>query len=116
MHGGDIYSNEVEYDFSVSVNPLGMPKGSIEAAQEAVLRCRCYPDCTGEALRRAIAEREGCGREDIVLGNGAAELIYALCYAIRPKLGFTLSPAFSEYEAAVAASGGACEFLNLREE
>ena len=24
-HGGDIYNNEVKLDFSVNINPLGMP-------------------------------------------------------------------------------------------
>ena len=25
MHGGDIYTNQIDYDFSVNINPLGMP-------------------------------------------------------------------------------------------
>ena len=25
-HGGDRYRNRVEYDFSINVNPLGMPE------------------------------------------------------------------------------------------
>ena len=34
-HGGDIYNNEVKLDFSVNINPLGMPdtvKGAIAKA------------------------------------------------------------------------------------
>ena len=26
-HGGDIYSQEVELDYSANINPLGMPEG-----------------------------------------------------------------------------------------
>ncbi len=26
IHGGDIYSNDVKLDFSVNVNPLGIPE------------------------------------------------------------------------------------------
>ena len=26
MHGGNIYGNEIEYEFSVNLNPLGPPK------------------------------------------------------------------------------------------
>lgn len=26
-HGGDIYRNPVRYDFSINLNPLGMPGG-----------------------------------------------------------------------------------------
>lgn len=25
-HGGDIYSQKVDYDFSANINPLGMPE------------------------------------------------------------------------------------------
>ena len=30
-HGGDVYRNPIEYDFSINVNPLGMPLASIQA-------------------------------------------------------------------------------------
>ena len=32
-HGGDVYRNPIEYDFSINVNPLGMPLASIQAAR-----------------------------------------------------------------------------------
>ena len=36
-HGGDIYRNRnVELDFSVNVNPLGMPNFVWEAAQRSI--------------------------------------------------------------------------------
>ena len=31
IHGGDIYRNDVKVDFSVNVNPLGIPK-AVEAS------------------------------------------------------------------------------------
>ena len=27
VHGGDVYRNQVELDFSVNINPFGMPDG-----------------------------------------------------------------------------------------
>ena len=36
-HGGDVYRNPIEYDFSVNVNPLGMPLASIQAATEGIV-------------------------------------------------------------------------------
>ena len=80
LHGGDIYRNHVEYDFSVNVNPLGMPEGSVRAAQEAILHSTRYPDWRGEALCRAIAEAEGVEAEWILPGNGAP-----LCADAAPK-------------------------------
>ena len=32
-HGGDIYRNQVRLDFSVNVNPLGMPESVRQALQ-----------------------------------------------------------------------------------
>ena len=116
VHGGDIYRKSVEYDFSVNINPLGMPEKSLEAAQRAMLLCGSYPDWQGEALRRAIAEKEGVLAEQVILGNGAAELIYALCFGLGQVRGLILAPSFGEYEAALLAAGGVPAFWDLREE
>lgn len=116
VHGGDSYRNQVAYDFSINVNPLGMPKGSISAAWEGVMAAHKYPDFRGEALKKAISAAEGVKEEEMILGNGAAELIYGLCSALRPKKALTAAPTFQEYEAAVAAMGGSMSFLPLKEE
>ena len=44
IHGGDIYRNKVSMDFSVNINPLGMPEGVKEVLLEAIEKCREYPD------------------------------------------------------------------------
>lgn len=35
IHGGDIYRNQVSLDFSVNVNPFGMPQRVREALEAA---------------------------------------------------------------------------------
>ena len=115
-HGGDIYHHQVTYDFSISVNPLGMPAGSIRAAQEGVLRACAYPDLLGDRLRETIAEREGVCAGHIVLGNGASELIYALCHALRPHKTMVTTPSFSEYETAARSSNSDMAYYDLKEE
>jgi threonine-phosphate decarboxylase len=115
LHGGDIYRNPVEYDFSININPLGMPKGSIQAAKEGVLLSGQYPDYQAEALCQAIAQADGILPEQIVVGNGAAELIYGLCYALGAKKGLEAVPCFLEYEEALSAAGGTMEYWNLSE-
>lgn len=115
QHGGDIYRNAIEYDFSANINPLGMPPKCRQAIENAITHIGEYPDCRGEKLCRSIAEAEGIKEKQFILGNGAAELIYALCNAVRPKLASTVAPTFSEYEYAVTASGGSMEFWNLEE-
>ena len=39
IHGGDVYNNKVNIDYSVSVNPLGVPKEVLDAMQEALSKC-----------------------------------------------------------------------------
>ena len=77
-HGGDVYRNPIEYDFSINVNPLGMPLASIQAAHEGIVLTGRYPDYRAEQLCRAIAKAQNIPADRIIPGNGAAELLYAL--------------------------------------
>ena len=43
-HGGDIYSQKVEMDYSANINPLGMPEGVKAAICRAVELAAPYPD------------------------------------------------------------------------
>lgn len=115
QHGGDIYRNKADYDFSSNINPLGMPEGCVAAVQRAISHIGEYPDSCGSRLCRAIGEREGINPDYVIPGNGAAELIYGFCYARKPKKALGMAPAFSEYENAVSAAGGRMQFWNLQE-
>lgn len=116
FHGGDIYRNAVQYDFSININPLGMPPGCVEAAKRGVELCMHYPDFRGEELCGAIAEAEGVRKEQVILGNGAAEILYTLISCLHPDRVLIPVPAFGEYEAAAAAFGGKCDFWEMQEE
>lgn len=104
-HGGDIYRNPIEYDFSVNVNPLGMPLASIQAAHEGIVLTGRYPDYRAEQLCHAIAKAKNIPADRIIPGNGAAELLYALGQTI-PGKALTIAPTFTGYAEAVAAGGG----------
>mgnify|MGYP002674892660 CR=1 FL=1 len=84
-HGGDVYRNPIEYDFSINVNPLGMPLASIQAAHEGIVLTGRYPDYRAEQLCRAIAKAQNIPADRIIPGNGAAELLYALGQTIPGK-------------------------------
>lgn len=96
-HGGDIYGGEVELDFSANTNPFGTPKGIIDAVQAALPEMHRYPDPYCRKLVQAISDFEGVPKEYILCGNGAADLIYAYCEALCPKVAVELAPTFSEY-------------------
>ncbi len=115
-HGGNRFNQKIIYDFSANINPLGMPEACCAALQAGIKEVEQYPDFYGGKLRRAIGKAEGVRPEQVILGNGASELIYALCYALRPKRVLLSVPAFSEYEAAAAAAGGKVCYWKLREE
>lgn len=114
-HGGDCYRNQIDYDFSVSINPLGIPKAGYLAACESAMHLERYPDDKGEALCLALAGKEGILPENILLGNGETELIYALCHYVRPKKALASSPCFEEYGRAVQAAGGEMIYDPLKE-
>ena len=60
QHGGDVYSNKTEYDFSANINPLGMPESVKIKLRESIEMCEHYPDTESRELIREIALR--CGR------------------------------------------------------
>ena len=104
-HGGDVYGAEIQLDFSANVNPLGTPPGVVAAIQDAAKLVRQYPDPYCRALTAAISAHEGVPEDYLLCGNGAAELIYAYCEALRPSLAVELAPTFLEYSAGAAHFG-----------
>lgn len=100
VHGGDIYRNEILYDFSVNTNPYGMPETVRRALTDAVAACESYPDITCEALKKAIAAYDEMPERWGLCGNGASELLNAVIHAVRPKKILLPMPSFYGYERA----------------
>lgn len=116
IHGGDIYGRAVELDFSANLNFLGMPDAVRQAAKEGVDAAVHYPDPQCRALRAALSKAEGVPAEQILCGNGAADLIFGLALAVKPKKALVWAPGFHEYEQALRAVDCQVEFLSLRKE
>ena len=104
-HGGDVYHNRVRLDFSANVNPLGTPPEVVRAVAESAEKLAAYPDPYCGALREKLAEVHGVGPDEIVCGNGAAELIYQFAAALQPKRALLPVPSFADYESALLAAG-----------
>ena len=64
-----------------------------------------YPDSESIALRAALAEHESCPMDEILAGNGSAELIWLALAALRPRRAALIGPAFSEYRRACEGLG-----------
>ena len=116
LHGGDIYRHPDVIDFSVNTNPLGTPESVKRAVQESVAKIEHYPDVRCEALREAISRFEQVNMEEILCGNGAAELFFAAVQAVWPQKALVIAPSFSEYEEALRSVGAEVEYYYLCEE
>ena len=84
--------------------PLPAAVAAFEAAAGELNR---YPDAGGLRLREALAERHGVAVEQVVLGNGADELI-RLCAVATLDAGDRAAfpwPSFPSYVSAAACSG-----------
>lgn len=116
IHGGDIYRNQVEIDFSVNVNPLGIPEAVKSALYESVEACREYPDIAAEKLKRAVSSMLSVQMNYLLFGNGASELFMAIVHGIRPKKTVIPVPSFYGYEYAAAAVPNDIVYYSLRKE
>lgn len=105
MHGGDIYRQKIKYDFSVNINPLGLPDVVKQVLQNSGTLAVQYPDLQCQKLRIQLADRLGIRSEQILCGNGASELILAVCHMLRPQKALLSAPCFSGYEVALQAVG-----------
>lgn len=120
IHGGDVYSarqkmKQEPLDFSANINPTGMPPGAVRAAADALQQCTQYPDPLCRELRAALAAYEGIPAEQIVCGNGAADLIFRIVAATHPQRALLLEPTFAEYEQALRSMDCSIAYFPLQE-
>lgn len=122
-HGGNVKEisreREMEFDkiidFSANINPLGMPKSVRKAIINGLREIEKYPDITYFELKRAISEFENISSDNIILGNGAAEVLFNVIRGLSPRNSLILAPTFSEYEEAVRAVNGNITYYHLYE-
>src|SRR6266849_5195462 len=110
-HGGRVYEAARRWgiephqvlDFSANINPLGPPQGVLSAIENALtpVNLRVYPDA--HAFVSVIADKLRLMPDEIVVGSGAASLIFAVMHALSPRRVLILEPAFLEYSRASAA-------------
>ena len=109
-HGGNVkeltelyqLSEQSIIDFSANINPLGVSKKLKEEINNKFDQVLHYPDLRYKELKNLIAKHHEVKSEEIFLGNGAAEAIYALASALDSEKVLVLAPTFSEYEDAFA--------------
>lgn len=120
-HGGDWAGFQEKYgklplDFSASTTPLPMPEEIREAVLRSLDRADRYPDPLCRELTAALGKRHGLSRSHILCGAGAADLLFRLVLAKRPRRAMIVEPAFSGYEEVLRTVDCQIERFFLREE
>lgn len=116
FHGGDVYSDNIRLDFSVNLNPYGMPEEIKKAVINGMNEWEIYPDYCQRRLKAALSVMEGVEPDNIICGNGASELIYDLTRAVKPARALLAVPTFTEYERALNAAGCETDYYMLHKE
>lgn len=122
QHGGDIYSEKTTstgkafIDFSANINPFGLPEGVRAAIISSLDRCVNYPDAFCRELKAATAEFLGVNPDYLFFGNGAADVLFRLTMAVKPRTALLLAPTFADYEKALRSVGCEIELYKLSQE
>ena len=123
-HGGNVKEIArkwgIEYydiiDFSSNINPLGMSDKAKQAIVDNLKEIEKYPDITYFELKNEISEYENVDINDLILGNGAAEVLFNAVRALNPIRVLIPIPTFSEYKEAVEAINAEAKFYKTIEE
>lgn len=92
-----INTEESYIDFSVNTNPFGPPKVILHEWEEYKRFVSLYPAPTSTKLKEKIAAFNDVQADEILVGNGAAELIFLLASHFQGKKVLIVEPTFSEY-------------------
>ena len=109
FHGGNIYKIFREknikeiLDYSSNINPYGIPESLKKRITENLEILERYPDPDYIELRQKLAHLNKVDMSNIILGNGATEIIFLFMKVINPKKILIAAPTFGEYERAVKA-------------
>lgn len=119
FHGGNIYKIFREknidkiLDYSSNINPYGLPENLKKEIFEKLFVLERYPDPDYIELREKIAEKNNLNIENVIVGNGATEIIFLFMKILSPKKVLIVSPTFGEYERAIEASTLANDSLEI---
>lgn len=100
-HGG-YFGDKINkvIDFSVNVNPLGVPPKLIDSLSRNLDNIIKYPEIDGDTSKVTLSNYLNINKEELILGNGATEIIYLFARAIKPKKVLIIEPTFTEYRRA----------------
>lgn len=124
LHGGHLRRLALESgmpesgiaDFSANLNPLGPPEWLRPVIAAHVSALTHYPDPECAELLAAAASRYGAGADEVVAGNGSAEILSFLPRVLDKPRAVIPVPAYVDYTRSAALAGMKVETFPLKEE
>ncbi len=100
IHGGRNNSHII--DFSSNICPIGTPLSVKKTLKKNIDNIKNYPDFNSSAVISNLKKYTQIEKSNLLVGNGAIEIIYNFCFAFLSKKTKILIPipTFQEYEAA----------------
>lgn len=119
IHGGDTLSFKDSYkgelvDFSSNINPLGLPPGLEEELINGFSSLTAYPDIHYRKLKKSLAQYLKCESKNILVGNGAVEIIDN--FIINASRVLIFRPSFAEYELRALVHKKEVEFISYNKD
>jgi adenosylcobyric acid synthase len=102
-------------DFSANLNPLGPPEWLRSLISANVSELVHYPDPDCSELIAALAKENNLPVEQILVGNGATELLHLLPRALEVKRALIPVPSYADYEGSALLAGLEVQHLVLDE-
>lgn len=126
IHGGNILAMANELgckveeliDMSSNLTPFGMVPGLRERIERDLVEISYLPETDSETLRGIFAGKYGLGEDEILVGNGTTEFIFALPGAFAQKRAVQkraviVNPTYSDYKLACEWAGVEAESFML---
>jgi len=104
-HGGKNHSQMTDpsiIDFSSNVCPIGTPLSVKKSIKKNIDNIKNYPDSNSSSVISSLKNYTKLEKSNLIVGNGAIEIIYNFCFAFLSKDTKVLIPipTFQEYETA----------------
>lgn len=120
LHGGNVYKlmrkKKIKIlDYSSNINPLGVPERLKVKIVENLDILEKYPDIDYLELKESIGDYNRVPKQNILVGNGATEILFLYMKALKPRKVMIVSPTFAEYERALQTLNTEVDFFKLEE-
>jgi len=105
VHGGRNPSQSIDSritDFSSNVSPAGTPLTVKKFLKKNIENIKHYPDSSSSTVISSLKKYTKLEKSNLIVGNGAIEILYNFCFAFLSKKTKVLIPipTFQEYETA----------------